>query len=406
MIKIYVEKPDDLEKEYCDKVLDNISKRIEVFLATLSHLLGGAIKVNDPQFVMFKATTRKAINIIEELNLQESDFEKSKYDFTVTSFLGTSKKLASVNIKGLNDFLLFLLKNNNEELKKLILCKPENLKTTNDFILKNYKLNYAKEKELLELAFSYSYPIISDDIKDFFRKTKHIKVCPYCNLENVIHIPTPFGGVARHHELDHFFDQSNYSLLSCSMYNLIPSDSICNGASNKGTTPFNDEYYLNPYISGFDNSISYRPVDVSPEYDVKRIILKVNETNASRLNQLVGSGGGINESTKEGNINVFRLESKYSIKNKDASKILKKINNNHKNFPSLWEILSLMNLQSSKEVYLNWYELYIGTPFKNQNFGDEISSKFNRDMHDYYYEKNKKSWFSRHIYELIETERT
>jgi len=401
MIKINIENPDDFENDYCNKVLNSVKERIDVYKITVDHLLGGRIDVNNPKLVKFKATTRNTINIIEGLSIEESFFLKNNYESTLITFLKTSKKLKTININGINNLLNFLLDNGNDELKKLLLCKPENLKKKNDSLLGTFNLNGIQEKTLLKLAFSYDDSSISDRIKDFFRTNNHVKICPYCNLLDTKHRPTPVETIAMYHELDHFYDQANHSLLSCSMYNLIPCDSICNGSANKGSTIFNDKYYLNPYISGFQNSISFRPINISLKYDVEKIVLDVNESNNTRLIQLLGRDKKINEGTKEGNINVFRLESKYSDRNEEASKILKKIKNNYGSILSLKKMLGLMNLNYSINSYIRWYELYIGTSFDEKKFGEKEFSKFNRDIHDYYYKKDKKNFTNKYIRNLI-----
>lgn len=401
MIKINITNPSDLERDYLAKVLNSVRERIEAFKITLSHLQRGSINIHHPKMEFVKLSSRNAINIIENLSLTEDPhFFKHNYQNTLNKFLTSNKKLNSVNILGLDNLVDFLLNNENDELIKLMICKPENLKTKNDFLLKKFNLTSCVEIALLKVIFSYgNYSSISGKIKEFFRTNNHVKICPYCNIEKVKHIPTPFGGIARHHELDHFFDQAKHSLLSCSMYNLIPSDSICNGSSNKGSTLFDDDEYLNPYISGFQNSISFRP-EILPQYKVKKIILEIREPNNVRLKQLVGKAGRKDESSRKGNINVFRLESKYNDCNDDSSNTLIKIRNNSNNIFSLEKFTALMHLQHSKKAYLLWYKTYIGTPFNKEKFGEKAYSKLNRDLHDYYY-KNNKGLIDNHIRELI-----
>lgn len=58
---------------------------------------------------------------------------------------------------------------------------------------------------------------------EFFRKI-NIDVCPYCNRQYVFTIKDGDGRP----QIDHFFPQSDFPYLSCSLYNFIPSCSQCN----------------------------------------------------------------------------------------------------------------------------------------------------------------------------------
>lgn len=57
----------------------------------------------------------------------------------------------------------------------------------------------------------------------------NIKVCPYCNHNFTLYIDilgkTKKKGLF---QFDHFYDKSDYPYLSMSLYNLIPSCSLCN----------------------------------------------------------------------------------------------------------------------------------------------------------------------------------
>ncbi|WP_173474994.1 HNH endonuclease [Fibrobacter succinogenes] len=57
-----------------------------------------------------------------------------------------------------------------------------------------------------------------------FTKQLHVDVCPYCGRQYIFTIGDGDGRP----QLDHYFPQSDYPYLSCSLYNFIPSCPQCN----------------------------------------------------------------------------------------------------------------------------------------------------------------------------------
>ncbi|MGG3561967.1 HNH nuclease [Neobacillus rhizosphaerae] len=105
----------------------------------------------------------------------------------------------------------------------------------------------------------------------------NVRVCPYCNrlytftLEN--------EGIRP--QFDHYFPKSLFSYLSVSLYNLIPSCSICNSKKKNLNTydKINDLYY--PYDDEFSHDVVFQtsPINndflywtgVSNNFDIKLI---------------------------------------------------------------------------------------------------------------------------------------
>ena len=57
----------------------------------------------------------------------------------------------------------------------------------------------------------------------------NVKTCPYCNMSYTLYTETITGQKKEaKFEFDHFFDKKTYPMFSMSLYNLIPSCSICN----------------------------------------------------------------------------------------------------------------------------------------------------------------------------------
>lgn len=108
-------------------------------------------------------------------------------------------------------------------------------------VLKSYR------KLLREIFYYDDY-----DRWDAYSLASDLKVntCPYCNR-----IPTYTLGNSQDKktrpQFDHFFDKARYPYLSLSIYNLVPSCSICN-SSFKHSKEFNLNDHFHPYIKGFD----------------------------------------------------------------------------------------------------------------------------------------------------------
>ena len=90
-----------------------------------------------------------------------------------------------------------------------------------------------------------------------------VKVCPYCNR---MYTTTLFGKDKIRPDFDHFYPQSEYAYFSVSLFNLIPSCSMCN--KKKGA---NAEIF---YKKGKNVSIIY-PYDESFDEPQRRISFRV-----------------------------------------------------------------------------------------------------------------------------------
>lgn len=76
----------------------------------------------------------------------------------------------------------------------------------------------------------------------------NIKSCPYCNRNYTITLDT--GNKRIKPELDHFFNKAQYPFLALSLYNLIPSCTLCNSRL-KGDKKFTWGKHLHPFVDSF-----------------------------------------------------------------------------------------------------------------------------------------------------------
>lgn len=134
---------------------------------------------------------------------------------------------------------------------------------------KKFKKAYKKYRyvEILKTAFGYNDFLDSPDIewyKDFCKKeqsewnskilceTIKVNVCPYCNREYVFTY-THCNKKKTLAEMDHFFPESKFPYLSCSLYNLIPSCHNCNSRKNAAT-----KNIIYPYEEDFSSDFPFR----------------------------------------------------------------------------------------------------------------------------------------------------
>lgn len=130
---------------------------------------------------------------------------------------------------------------NNTEVRKLLLADRQSMKKYID-ICGSYSSKKLSD-ELLDNIFRYDRYSKRMTVVTILKKMK-VTVCPYCNRQYIF---TLLSGKARP-QLDHYYPKSKYPYLALSLYNMIPSCSICNMAKSSLDTvkspilyPFDEE---------------------------------------------------------------------------------------------------------------------------------------------------------------------
>lgn len=390
MIKIGFEKEDAAKKEYVKLIAADVVKRLGILKTSLTHLY---IKpdVNDPDFVSYKAVTRKAINFLQPKGhtMGEKKFEDKVYEKTVNDYkTANAAGLKTINFSGLIALTDLLLHNQGEAIKKILVYPAADLERLNIALMTRYKLTDKINVDILGLAFDWDlHKEITKKIKDFFKKAEILTFCPYCNINEADYSENrKKDKVGSHFFLDHFYDKAKNPLLTFAMYNLVPCDAICNGSNNKGTTPFSNEFHLSPYISGIDRQrMIFETVSLavsSPPTSIRlRIIPKQTDPMYS---QLIGNHADIDEKRNVGNINVFSLQTKYNRKHviRKVGNIKRKIEDHLSTRDSLQKFLTRMKLNFDENLYEEWYFEEFETAFKAENFHETAYAKLTRDIHD------------------------
>lgn len=117
------------------------------------------------------------------------------------------------------------------------------LKETNKILFKIF--DYDKFKNTKNLQWN----------PHIFTESLKITVCPYCNTQFAYTINN--NGYKIRPTLDHYFPQSHHPLLSVSLYNLVPSCTICN-SSLKGSDNMNLAETYHPYLDEINKQFIYK----------------------------------------------------------------------------------------------------------------------------------------------------
>ncbi|MDW7614305.1 HNH endonuclease domain-containing protein [Peribacillus simplex] len=88
----------------------------------------------------------------------------------------------------------------------------------------------------------------------------NVRVCPYCNRQYTFTLANE--GIRP--QFDHFFPKSRFSYLSVSLYNLIPSCSICNSKKHDLNTYEHDLYY--PYEDEFGSGVVFQTSPINNDF--------------------------------------------------------------------------------------------------------------------------------------------
>ena len=151
--------------------------------------------------------------------------------------------------KDVLSFIEYTLKWDKSVLKEIVLANPNKLhelaSKNNDIYIRYHQVKNAKFKiqqknknpekwtieKILKNYFGY------DDFENgafpsngkkwdayLFTRKINIEVCPYCNRQYIFTISNGNGRP----QIDHYYPQSDYPYLSCSIYNFIPSCPQCN----------------------------------------------------------------------------------------------------------------------------------------------------------------------------------
>ncbi|MFI8379034.1 hypothetical protein [Leeuwenhoekiella sp. NPDC079379] len=392
MIKISIENPNQVEEEYSNKISSKLIKRITCVKKAIDHLNGLPVNIHVGEIDFIKNAT---ISIIEEIDPNKEirigkkysiqDFNNDVYTTSLNTYIQSNNNLNNAQLTRISNLFNELLVNDSIKLKKLLKCNASQLKNT----FNGFKLGLSLPDDLfyIKLAFNYKqHTEIADLVRKFFREKNFIEYCPYCNLDKVKFITDSQGNPAASHDLDHFFDKARFPLLCYSIYNLIPSDTTCN-QTNKGSIEFTNDYHLNPYQDGFNKSLVFKSVLSGLDNPRYKVILKANASQTSAKYKKIFGKYSDEENRRYGNVNAFNLKARYGDETAQALFVGKNLDLHDKHYLfSLKKYFTLLSKNKLGDSYKKYYEETLATPYDEDRFQNYKYAKFNKDLHDQYFD--------------------
>ena len=233
-------------------------------------------KINGvPNEKNFSAKIVKLINLYLSRKNKINDFEELillKYDklSEIKQELDRSSEYQTYirYVSDLKDINKKKDKNEKERLLNELNIKYDKKTSLTHKIFSNYKKQYSK--------FTHENTDINGEKNNIYlNREKNIQVCPYCN-RNFINSRKKESGV----QFDHFFSKDLYPVFALSLYNLIPSCSVCNHKKS------DKELRLSPFNKDLENKtffgFSFNPVN----YEIKMAGSSEADFKESSLNDL------------------------------------------------------------------------------------------------------------------------
>ncbi len=401
---IKVEVPQQRIDEYWLQVGKAMTEEIGRYLKALDHLKGLNIDEDDDDFTLCKGMAVDIINLVADPKKELNEFAKGKYTIAIKKYLTDAKKIPDSVIDNMIKFLTFFTDNNGTELKGLLLCPPDGLLAKHSSLTTTYNISTGLEKKIFDMIFNFKECTrIVVPIKTFFRqKPELMLVCPYCNLHKVNYVAGEEGQTGEVHELDHFFEKKNHPVLSYTLFNLVPSDTYCNASYNKGQHTVTEKYHINPYKGGYVAALRIKPIEIGNV--IQRFDLDVRVTRADDLYwQMFGDMGIIKDSSKSGNLNIFKIRARYNDDTviRDGQRYYKMITDYARSRRRMIGFFARMGKDISAEAHKAWYEKIIPANFDQVHFHDYVNSKLYRDLHDYVFIRDR-HWFNKDVKKLID----
>lgn len=220
-----------------------------------------------------------------------------------------------------------------------------------------------------------------------FKKTKYcahslatsigMKTCPYCNRAYIVSW-NKVNSAARC-QFDHFISKSRYPIFAVSLYNIVPSCSICNTVE-KHNAQFNFDDNINPWFLCGDEIFRFKLVQDNGE-EIEDPTFWYGVDVESRLKITISPQEGVSVDSSEyraflENARVFRIIEYYGHHLDYAVDIVRKGHLYPLNY-----LQQLQNLMLQKNVTLiGAKELYYGSYLFSADFHRRTLNKLTKDI--------------------------
>lgn len=309
MIKI--EHPDinKIASDYFEEIKDDIKERCDYLLRVFDVLFNGAA-VNTISGHGLHGLTRRSIT--NQLLANNKLADQNHYHDVVQA---NCYPWVIANQNHLRDIVTHL--NSDSHLKDLLLCSPDNAKTTENTIKWQIGLPAIISDEIKRFINSIIHYPLFDDYAYGIASKLGFNTCPYCNRNYINTVIDKRGKQIIRPTFDHFFPQTHHPFLALSFYNLVPSCYFCN-SSLKSAATIDISTHIHPYKEGFDKDVTFRiaitdirPNKSDPENYMLSFADNMTPNSPSDRFQKIFGGSRAVPNLDEGNINLFRLTDIY-----------------------------------------------------------------------------------------------
>ncbi len=375
MIKIEHPDLDIIAKKYFEDVKEQIKHKC-LFLQTLLD-------------VIYNGTNRT------ELRAHKCLHWKTK--IALCNFLKAKKKIASekqysklhkssvhnwvnLNKAVLRNIIVDL--NNDTNLERIILCKPDDaLKTEKELFTRLNLANPLDEhiKTFVNRIIDYSQ---FDNYAYKIATALNVNTCPYCNRNYINTVIDKKGQNVIRPTFDHFFPKSEHPFLALSFYNLIPSCYYCN-SSLKNSKDISIDTHIHPYKEGFDQDVTFHILisnlkqnKSDPENYTLLFVDNMNPLSPNDRYRKIFGGVRGTKTPQEGNINLFKLEDIYQSHLDIVGELVVKCDKLSSSYAkSLQPFFS--SLGTSRDEF---YQYYFGNYFNEKDFHRRPMAKLSKDV--------------------------
>lgn len=266
--------------------------------------------------------------------------------------------------KTLKKFLL-------DNLECILTDKPSDLLLLNKQFKSLVRSKCSKVNSQLKVIFNYDNFITKTvhkyDAYDLAKKLD-LRVCLYCNRMYTLTIQT--GEKVDKHitrpDFDHYFDRATHPMLALSIYNLIPSCSICN-RTLKGSIKFDLNTHIHPYL---DDCVSNYKYSFKP-YDVKSILGKGSNLEIEFLLDTTPISAKIAKTA-----DVFKLDAIFNGHTEELRDLFDIRYRFSKTYlDQLFSTYSPLGIS-----YEEAYRIAFGTHYNESDFGRRPFSKLKKDI--------------------------
>jgi hypothetical protein len=256
MIRIPDYRLKSAEADFYNRVSSHVRPRLELTRLALA-TRDDSYYSNLESFSAPKMSAQSKTKYVKSLFVKVSSLNVGAYKDELN---GKSIKIPTAQRLAVRAFCDYLLAGDN--LKRLLVGEPVDLNTlinTPVISVAHIALlrwwvegvfNYVKILGSKDQLSSYSYAL---------SRAIGLELCPYCNRMYTHVVERSIGGKLTRPQFDHYFSQKDFPVLSVSLYNLVPSCSICNLL--KSDDHFLPTTHAHPYIDEMGENIRFNVLD-------------------------------------------------------------------------------------------------------------------------------------------------